>query len=172
MRKDCEVRAIQITAHIVEARVRERTKNNIASFLADLEEIRSFDDPDTNDSTARIDDSDGVTPISAEQFHMRESDRIGKIGNLFAGTALEPETEIIEEANTESDIDAIIPGHWGYTKLIAAAADGNTDLVRSLLEQKANPDIRDTSGMTALDKALNGGYDEVVVLLMPVTSDI
>lgn len=170
MRKDCEVRAEQITAHIAEARVRERTKNNIASFLADLEEIRSFDDPDTNDSTARIDDSDGVTPISAEQFHMRESDRIGKIGNLFAGTALEPEVEVAAEANTESDIDSI--GRWGYTKLIAAAAEGNTDLVRSLLEQRANPDIRDTSGMTALDKALNGGYDEVVVLLMPVTSDI
>ncbi|MEZ5379184.1 MAG: ankyrin repeat domain-containing protein [Acidimicrobiales bacterium] len=68
-----------------------------------------------------------------------------------------------------ANIDAVPPGfHWRGTALHAAAASGDADLVRWLLEHGADPTI--TDGMVGADAAgwaRHHGHDHLVDLLTP-----
>lgn len=54
----------------------------------------------------------------------------------------------------------------GETMLQVAAIKGNTDRVKQLLEEGANPNVRDNAGWTPLHEACNHGYYEVARLLL------
>jgi len=58
--------------------------------------------------------------------------------------------------------DSVVPG---FTPLMAAAATGNVDAVRLLLNAGAAIDTKTQQGSTALDIAVRGGKDEVADLL-------
>ncbi|CAN7996004.1 unnamed protein product [Ixodes hexagonus] len=54
----------------------------------------------------------------------------------------------------------------GETVLQVAAIKGNADRVKQLLEEGANPNVRDNAGWTPLHEACNHGYHEVARLLL------
>lgn len=58
----------------------------------------------------------------------------------------------------------------GYTMLHWAASKGETELAEHLLTLKADPDMRDKFGRTALDCAREAGHAKAATLLWPVTS--
>ncbi|CAJ1370846.1 unnamed protein product [Effrenium voratum] len=57
------------------------------------------------------------------------------------------------------------------TALMAAATRGRTDVVRVLLERKANPDVKDPDGWTALMHGIHGQRIDVCKLLLDAKAD-
>lgn len=55
--------------------------------------------------------------------------------------------------------------HWGMTPLHRAAGNGYTDSVKCLIRNGADTNIKDTSGLTPLDVALNSGHHHIVDIL-------
>jgi ankyrin repeat protein len=53
----------------------------------------------------------------------------------------------------------------GFTALMAAAQNGDTELLRLLLAHGADPSIRDDQGRSAADIAVSAGYTEVAAQL-------
>lgn len=54
----------------------------------------------------------------------------------------------------------------GFTALMAAAQNADTDLVRLLLAHGADPSIRDDQGRSAADIALSAGHTEIAAQLL------
>jgi len=67
---------------------------------------------------------------------------------------------------TQSEYGNYLPG---TTALILAAAYGHDDAVAALLKKKANPNVVDRRGKTALAYASEYQFDKCVKLLKPVT---
>jgi ankyrin repeat protein len=61
--------------------------------------------------------------------------------------------------------------HQGYTALLRAAAEGNTEIVRLLLTAGARVDLKTSEGATALDLARAGNHVPVVQLLCARIND-
>ena len=57
----------------------------------------------------------------------------------------------------------------GQTPLMAAAMTGRVEIVKQLLEAKADPKLKTKSGKTALDAAIKRKHDAVVKILEPLT---
>lgn len=71
-------------------------------------------------------------------------------------------------AHAGADIDKI--NKYNETALMIASASGKKEVVEWLLEEGANPQIKDVFGETALDKSLKRKYDNITNLLKHVTS--
>jgi ankyrin repeat protein len=69
-----------------------------------------------------------------------------------------------------ADVNAVA-GDSRQTLLHGAAADGNTDIVKLLLNAKANVNARDVSGETPLHSAVRSGKDDIVALLLDAKAD-
>ncbi|XP_026422024.1 ankyrin-3-like isoform X2 [Papaver somniferum] len=73
--------------------------------------------------------------------------------------------ELLLEAGANPD-----GGSYGVTRLIAAASDGLTEIIKRLIQAGANPDVTNRYGLTPLEiAALNRCYNDVEILF-PVTS--
>jgi uncharacterized protein len=53
----------------------------------------------------------------------------------------------------------------GKSLLMCIARSGSKELTQLLLDVGANPDLKDWQGQTALDKAVENGWEEVIKLL-------
>ena len=60
---------------------------------------------------------------------------------------------------------------YGWSPLMVAAAEGRTALVDFLLKRGADLDVRDKSGLTALDIGRQRGHQEVVAELLHVSQE-
>lgn len=153
-------RANELTQHIENENVRKRVNRSLAALFADLEHIGSYaEDEDLSEQSWKDDGSDGIPVISPSEMDKRESDRIEalKAAQFFPPSAI--------EVNTDEDINA--RGKFGYTKLHDAAVERDLDKVIELLEAGIDPTIKDNSGSTAYQKAINRGYDDVADLIRP-----
>ncbi|HJM69194.1 MAG TPA: ankyrin repeat domain-containing protein, partial [Candidatus Babeliales bacterium] len=70
-----------------------------------------------------------------------------------------PQATIIDQQNRH-----------GVTSLMRAAERGHLGIVEQLLNARANPNIKDHEGNTALDFALQGNKADVIAILDPITS--
>ncbi|MFQ5488688.1 MAG: ankyrin repeat domain-containing protein [Gammaproteobacteria bacterium] len=105
------------------------------------------------EANADIKDDNGMTPLmSAAKSGLRRV-----VSSLLAHQA----AVNIREDNEQSQEDE---GN-GMTALAYAVRGGHTDIVHLLLEQGADPLLRDAAGMTALDIARQNGYGDIVQLL-------
>jgi uncharacterized protein len=98
-----------------------------------------------------------------------------RLTNRFGGTALIPaahrgHVEMVRAllARTEVDVDHV--NDPGWTALLEAVILGDggpahTEIVRMLLEAGADRDIADRDGVTPLEHASRGGYDDIAALL-------
>ncbi|RMJ17991.1 hypothetical protein CDV36_002318 [Fusarium kuroshium] len=59
----------------------------------------------------------------------------------------------------------------GQSPLTAAASKGYTEVVRLLLEEKADPGFSDDDGRTPLDLAASGGHTEAAIILLKAGAD-
>lgn len=158
-------RADELTSHIENERIRERVKGSIAKFLSDLDTIGSYaeDEADLGDQSWLDDGMDGIPVIRPAELDKREADRIEalKAAQFFPPSAI--------EITLEGDINA--RGKFGYTQLHFAAVERDADRVAALLEAGADATIRDNSGSTAYNKAINRGYDEIADIIRPFMPD-
>eukprot|EP00808_Paulinella_micropora_P014274 g80261.t1 len=70
-------------------------------------------------------------------------------------------TEARQFLEAKAAVNFIHP--WtGWTSLITAAAGGHTDMVKLLLDNKAEIDVQDGEGYTALHRASSHGYTDVI----------
>jgi hypothetical protein len=71
-----------------------------------------------------------------------------------------------QELFTREDFDLNATDPYGQTPLIIAAEKGRLDLVKLLLDHKADIDFRDNAGKTALNIAAKRGHTNVIRLLL------
>lgn len=71
-------------------------------------------------------------------------------------------TQLLIDAGAEVNVEQ----HGGWTPLHEAAAHGNDDLVRLLLEKGADKNAQSSNGKTAADLAMDGNYVETAALLI------
>lgn len=76
-------------------------------------------------------------------------------------TLVTENTKVIDEA----DMDGRTALHW-------AASTGATDIIRYLIDQKADVDKADSSGWTALHIAVSAGHEEIVQELVGAGADV
>lgn len=98
-----------------------------------------------------------------------------KVYNRFGGNALIPAAEKGHLENVkmlleDGQVDIDHQNNYGYTALIEAVAlrDGSAhyqEIVKTLLQYKANTELRDNNNLTALDYAKQLGYSGMINLL-------
>lgn len=108
-------------------------------------------------------------------YMIEKSNPNQQIYNRFGGNALIPAAEKGHLENVkvllkDGKVDIDHQNNSGYSALIEAVAltDGSKvyqDIVKELLSYQANTELRDTSGKTALDYALELNYQEIATLL-------
>jgi ankyrin repeat protein len=129
---------------------------------------------------ARVADSRGNTPFSAAMFggHYDIAEVLLKAGadpNAAFTAGITPLMGASSICNVESIRFLVKAGakvdkvsqleYGGQTALTTAVSVGQTDCVRELLEQGANPALKMKDGSTAISKAKEAGNQEVVALL-------
>jgi hypothetical protein len=72
----------------------------------------------------------------------------------------------------KSGSDLNVKDHWGNTALVWGAHYGYTDIVKILIEAKANVDLKDVNDQTALMKASDKGRVDIVKILISVNADV
>jgi len=119
-------------------------------------------------------DSDGQTALMLAAFNghsdivllLLESgaaidrrDLMGRTALLYASTGPFPETvKILLDKGAEPNI---IDSNEHFSPLMHAAAEGNLDVVKTLIEYHANPGLKDVDGDDAETFARQAGYKEV-----------
>ena len=87
-----------------------------------------------------------------------------RANDLFQALETGDTAQIRASIDIGADVNAVDGGeHW--SPLMFAAAEGHTDVVRLLLEHKANPALKDTDGDTARSFAAQRGHRAVLDLL-------
>jgi ankyrin repeat protein len=158
MGQAAHVRAEVIASHIEKPSVRERVRKELANFFDDLETITRGED-NSRYNEEKDDKYDHIHVISPQDWRDREDRRLEelKTANFFTPSP------IFNVSDTDSDVNA--KGKFGYTKLIKAVVDHDLELINELLDNpEVDIDATDNSGDTALDKAQNRGYDDVIAL--------
>lgn len=72
--------------------------------------------------------------------------------------------------STSVDINEI--DHRGIWPLLAAASDGNADMVKLLLKLKANPNRVDQYNYSALHEAATLGFQQIIKILVLANTDM
>lgn len=75
---------------------------------------------------------------------------------------------VVHALNNGADVNAI---EYGWTALMFAAAEGNTDIANVLLQANADVNIQGKDGWTALMLASQCGHAEIVSQLLQVGAD-
>ena len=97
---------------------------------------------------------------------------VGRSQNaLDVAKSMKSEAKLSEAFIAEKGVDATI-GQYGYTMLMLAAHGGHKEIVKLLIDNKANPNIKNNGGETALMHAAVKGRTEVVKLLIDNGADI
>ena len=65
----------------------------------------------------------------------------------------------------------VTDGDEGYTALMFAAAEGHADIVQMLLDQGADPNLRDIDGESALKFATDQNHQGVIAVLQKAAKD-
>jgi ankyrin repeat protein len=121
-----------------------------AASLGDVERLRELLGGDPSLATAFS--ADGFTALHFPAF--------------FGG--IEAARVLLEHG---ADVDASGRGWMTGTPLNSAAAGGQTDVARLLLDAGADPDMRQTSGWTPLHSAAHNGDLEMAELLLAFGAD-
>jgi len=98
-----------------------------------------------------------------------------KLTNRFGGTALIPaaergHVEVVTELLTRTDVDVNHINNLGWTALLEAIILGeggprHIEIVRLLVEARADVNLADGQGVTPLTHARQRGYSEIVEIL-------
>jgi hypothetical protein len=140
------MRADQLTAHIVDPVKRERVRKNLIKQFESLERITDPEDEPVETTEPYKDGCDNVPVVTLEDIEARERGRINNLRHLHR--ELQDDTVVIDVMD-----EVNVKGRHGYTPLHRAVNDVDVEAVRDLLGRNADPEIRDASGLTPLDRA-------------------
>ena len=102
-----------------------------------------------------------VFPMLQREIPVELRDEVERFGNM-----LEEWKEFIALMITESPKQLDVADLKGQTPLMLMAEDGDTEMVKTLLQAGANPDMQDWQGMTALHSACKSRVDGCVDALL------
>lgn len=101
--------------------------------------------------------------LIAKNADINLQDKLGRTALMMAASGPFPSAvELL--LNNKADPD-ITDKTDHFSAIMYAAAEGQTDVVRVLLKFKANPNLIDKDGDTALSFATKNGHEDVVILL-------
>ncbi|CAI2326543.1 unnamed protein product [Caenorhabditis sp. 36 PRJEB53466] len=103
--------------------------------------------------------------IKKEPEHSRSKCEIRDL-NAFLKAAKDGSLEEIERLLREKKVPIDLPDFYGWTATMCAAAEGNFEVCRLLLEKGAEPGVRDSRGRGILDIAREKGQNRFVKQLM------
>ncbi|ABZ93685.1 Ankyrin-repeat protein [Leptospira biflexa serovar Patoc strain 'Patoc 1 (Ames)'] len=106
---------------------------------------------------------DFVKSITKNGANLEASNEFGQTP-LIVAVLVKNETIVRELISLGCDIDRG-DSMEGQTPLILAARDGSLEIVKILLENKANPLLKNKKGETALSLAIENGHQKIVDLL-------
>ncbi len=146
-----------------------------SAYVGNLEEVRRL----VMDGTSvDVIDAERHTPLMWAAFNghtavseylldagaeIDAKDSNGRTALLYASSGPFEETvNLLLIKGAEVDVQGTLEG---FTALMTAAAEGQVEVVRRLLDHGADRDIEDTDGDTALTFARQNGHTEVVALL-------
>ena len=103
--------------------------------------------------------SDIVLTLLEAEAGIDRRDLMGRTSLLYAATGPFPETvRILLDKGAEPNV---VDSDEHFSPLMHAAAEGNLDVVKILLEWKADPTLQDVDGDDAASFARQGGHLEV-----------
>ena len=82
----------------------------------------------------------------------------------MAASRLHHKDSVLELINDSSQIN--LQDDCGWTPLIAAAWEGDIEIVTALLRANADPDMQDYAGHTARNAATLQGHDLIATILL------
>ena len=96
----------------------------------------------------------------------------GRTQNVFdVAKSMKSEAQLIEVFIAEQGVNATT-GRYGSPMLIFAAERGHTEIVKFLIDAKANLNIKTNYGYTASMLAAKGGHTEIVKFLIEAEADM
>ena len=155
----------------------ELTADNLrsAALNGELQSVRKaieqgieVDEGDELDRTALMLASyNGHTEVVWELFSagadVNKANEEGRTPIMFAASGPFSETvQLLTENGAELNQQDSVEG---WTALMYAAAEGNTDVIEILLAHDSDPSLEDDDGETAVDFAENNGHTETATLL-------
>lgn len=171
---------LSLNANIIAKETEEKEKENLKNFFLPGFEKVEFSNKKINDIDINVKNSKGETALiiaienrNNEYLKYLLSKNVNLdvkhpiLGKYPIHTAIyfenmEALKMLIEYdkkmVNYQNDID-------GWTPLEEATLKGNSEMVKLLLENCANPLLKDKKGNTALDMAVNFGKGEIVKLI-------
>jgi ankyrin repeat protein len=110
---------------------------------------------------ARNGDSVALDLFLKAGMDVNARDSAGRLAYMFLSKSIGGRVEFKEAVNQSVSVDT----SKGTTALMAAAAIGRTEIVKSLLKQKADVDIEDRVDMNALSYAKWAEQPDIVAML-------
>lgn len=160
------------------------TRLHAAIKAGDLDKIKGLLQEEFGKNLLYVEDPDGLKPIvvaavakadievfrfllSLNPDQVRWTDKRGRsVANIAFEQGRDLELMKMLLANLDTMGDFTAESETGNTLLHLAAAKGNTELVRFLLEKKTSPRGKNRQGKTALELAQEGGQQETADLLI------
>ena len=94
----------------------------------------------------------------------------GDIADIIKAVSNRDVNAVTDYIKSGGDINA--KDQWGNTALVWGAHYGYTDIVKLLIDAKANLDLKDVMNQTALMKASDKGHTDIVKILISVNADV
>jgi ankyrin repeat protein len=148
-------RASEMTKHIKNERVKERTRKFLEETINQLDAIDQADDG-FGPCTKHFKNAKDVRATTLDEIERKQSKRLENLKDI----TFEEEDDAIPEPEIDKR------GQYGYTKLMRCVVDNDIEGVKSLLLAGANRLICDNGGNTPYDKAMRLGYLEIAELLL------
>lgn len=146
-----------------------------AALNGDISSIRQLTDAGVD---INLNDEEGRTPLMFAAFNGHHEivalllekgafvdmhDSFNRTALLYAATGPFPETvELLLKHDADPNV---VDNDEHFTPLMHAAAEGNIQVVRILLEHGARKDLTDIDGDNALSFAQENGHDKIVAIL-------
>lgn len=143
-------------------------ENNAQLGESNGEDVRKFYEELTKHSKISVPTTPPI--VSKTSINSKKSSLLNFERNKFFGLATANNVTELARINYKAgDVD--VCDDFGWTALMMAACEGAIDAVRILLQLGADKNIKEKTGRTARDFAIEKGYDHIATILQTNVED-